>query len=201
MLSRFRFSSARTRTLSFLILLGVAFLALPVAGQESQPRPGPDFRLGLGDVVRIDVWKQPELSVSVPVRPDGLISIPLVGEVVAKGLTPAELRDLLAERFEDFVTAPAVTVVVEEIHSMKVYLTGRVAQPGAYDIVQPTRVLQALALAGGPAEFAKVGKIVVMRELPDGERERYEVDLRAITSGKSLEQDFFLKPGDTIYVP
>jgi len=185
--------------LTFVTACTLSFSAALLGEETQQPAPG--FRLGLGDIVRVDVWKQPELSVSVPVRPDGMISLPLVGEVRALGLRPSDLKDELSVRFEDFVTAPAVTVVVEEIVSMKVFVTGRVAQPGAYDIVQPTRVLQAIALAGGPVDFAKTGKITILREFPDGHRERYEVNMKDITSGKSLEHDFLLKPGDTIYVP
>jgi polysaccharide export outer membrane protein len=191
-------TSSTHRLSCIFVPLLLLLVAGPIAATDDVPRT---FQLGVADVVRIDVWKQEELSVSVPVRPDGLISLPLVGEVEAVGKRPAELQDELTTRFEEFVAAPAVSVTVEEINSMKVYITGRVASPGAYDIVRPTRLLQALALAGGTTEFARRGRVVLLRDLQDGSRERYEIDLKAVTTGRDTDFDVLLVPGDTIYVP
>ena len=159
------------------------------------------FRIGVGDILKVSVWKSDELSVTTQVRPDGRISVPLIGDVVVDGLTPSELEAILTEGFAEFVTAPSVFVVVEKINSMKVFVSGNVEDPGAYDIVRPTRLLQALTLAGWVTEFAKTEGIVVLRETGDGEQQRFRVGLKAITSGKTPADNLLLVPGDTIIVP
>jgi polysaccharide export outer membrane protein len=156
------------------------------------------FRIGAGDVLRIDVWKEPDLSSTVTVRPDGVISLPVVGDFKAAGLTPEDVQTQLAAALGEFVTAPSVTVIVEEIKSRKIFVTGKVATPGVYDLNQPTRVLQAIALAGGTIDFAKTDRIVVLR---DGGGQRFKVSMKAIAKGRHLEDNILLLPGDTIIVP
>jgi polysaccharide export outer membrane protein len=156
-------------------------------------------------VIEISVWKNPELSVTVPVRPDGRVSVPLLGDVQAAGLTPLALRDNLATRFREFVTAPSVSVVIKEINSRKVYVTGEVATPGAFDLPPRTKLMQVLAMAGGMTPYAK-RKVILLRDnrdAKDGKKpdQRYEIDIDAIVSGRRPEDNLILQPGDTLVFP
>jgi len=146
------------------------------------------------------VWKNPDLEGEVPVRPDGRISVPLIGEVHVAGLTPLEVQALLTDHYTRYVTAPSVSVLVTQINSRKVFILGQVRESGAFDILQPTNVMQALAMAGGLTEFAKTNKIVVLREV-NGVKKRWQVNLDAVASGKRPEDNMILEPGDTIIVP
>ena len=181
----------------FLVIIFAASLTALEAQAQAQVEAEP-FRIGIGDVLRIDVWKEPDLSSKVTVRPDGVISLPVVGDFRAAGLTPEDVQTQLAAALGEFVTAPLVTVIVEEIKSRKIFVTGKVATPGVYDLTQPTRVLQAIAMAGGTIEFAKTDRIVVLR---DGGSERFQVNMKAIAKGHHLEDNILLQPGDTILVP
>jgi polysaccharide export outer membrane protein len=156
------------------------------------------FRIGTGDVLRIDVWKEPDLSATVTVRPDGVISLPVVGDFKAAGLTPEEVQTQLTAALGEFITAPTLTVLVEQVNSRKIFVTGKVSSPGVYDLTQPTRVLHAIALAGGTVEFAKTDRIVVLR---DGASQRFKVNMKAIAKGRHLDDNILLQPGDTIIVP
>lgn len=159
------------------------------------------YAIGVGDVLEISVWKNPELGVTTPVRPDGRISVPLLGDVQASGMTPLALRQSLADRFKEFVTAPGVSVVIKEINSRKVFVTGEVKTPGAYDLQPRTKLMQVVAMAGGLTPYAKK-KVIVLRDSRDGRNDRrYEVDLDAIVSGKRPSDNLILQPGDTIWVP
>lgn len=159
------------------------------------------YAIGIGDVLEISVWKNPELGVTTPVRPDGRISVPLLGDVQASGMTPLALRENLADRFKEFVTAPGVSVVIKEINSRKVFVTGEVKTPGAYDLQPRTKLMQVVAMAGGLTPYAKK-KVIVLRDSRDGRNDRrYEVDLDAIVSGKRPSDNLVLQPGDTIWVP
>jgi polysaccharide export outer membrane protein len=146
--------------------------------------------------VSIAVWKNPDLSATVPVRPDGIVSAPLVGEVHAAGRTPADVQAELTEKYAAFVTAPGVSVVVTEIHSRKVYVMGEVGKSGEYDVFQPTRLMQILAVAGGLTEYAKKDEVVILR----GQR-RLVASIKDVSSGRRLEDNILLEPGDTIVVP
>jgi polysaccharide biosynthesis/export protein len=156
-----------------------------------------DFKLGPDDLLHIAVWKNENLSRDVPVRPDGMISMPLVNDVRAQGLTPMELREVLTRRFSEFIPNPEVSVIVKEIHSPKASVLGEVVHPGRYDIKGRTTVLDALALAGGLTEFASRSRIVVLR---DGgtrvTRLRFNYD-KAVMDG---ETNFEVRPGDIILV-
>lgn len=172
---------------------------------RSEEDPPNAYAIGIGDVVEISVWKNPELSVTVPVRPDGRVSVPLLGDIQAAGMTPRALTEDLTRRFKEFVTAPSVSVVIKEIHSRKVFVTGEVATPGAYDLQPRTKLMQVLAMAGGLTPYAK-RKVVVLRDgatAKDQGKEdtRYEYDLDAIISGKRPEFNIVLQPGDTLIFP
>lgn len=180
-----------------LMMLGVAGAAFSQNTAASQREP---YLIGLGDILEVSVWKNPELAVRVPVRPDGRISLPLVGEVEVAGLSPSAVRDLLSVKYQDFITGPGVSVVVAEINSRKIFIMGEVASSGVYDIVQPTRLMQALAMAGGVTNFAKKDHVVLLRDV-GGEQQRTVVSIKEIESGKNLDGNIRLWPGDTIIVP
>lgn len=182
----------------------ILLLGSPAASQvvtRSEEDPPNAYSIGIGDVLDISVWKNPELATSAPVRPDGRISVPLLGDVQAAGMTPLALRQTLTEGYKEYVTAPGVSVVVKEIHSRKIFVTGEVETPGAYDLQPRTKLMQALALAGGLTPYAKQ-KVVVLRDGRDGDRDkRIEIDLGAIISGKRTQDNLLLQPGDTLIVP
>lgn len=184
---------------ALLVLLCGAASAQTVT--RTQQDPPNAYAIGLGDVLEISVWKNPDLSVTVPVRPDGRISVPLLGDVQAAGMTPLALKQTLTDGYKEYVTAPGVSVVVKEIHSRKIYVTGEVAHPGTYDLEPRGKLMQALALAGGLTPYAK-GRVVLLRDGRDGRQEkRMEVELKSIINGKKPEDNLLLQPGDTLIVP
>ncbi len=185
---------------ALLVLLCGAAAAQSNATRTEQDPPSA-YAIGLGDVLEVSVWKNPDLSVTVPVRPDGRISVPLLGDVQAAGMTPLALKQALTDGYKEYVTAPGVSVVVKEIHSRKIYVTGEVAHPGTYDLEPRGKLMQALALAGGLTPYAK-GRVVVLRDERDGRQEkRMEVDLKSIVNGRKPEDNLLLQPGDTLIVP
>jgi polysaccharide export outer membrane protein len=158
-----------------------------------------DFVIGADDVLAVHVWKEPELSSQqVPVRPDGRISLALVGDVQASGLTVHQLQDVLSKRLQDYVASPVVTVVVKEMHSRSFNILGEVVRPGAYPLDKPTSVVDAIALAGGFREWAKVKSIYVLRRDTGGAR-RLSFNYKSAIRGN--QGDFELQPKDTIVVP
>lgn len=165
--------------------------------QESVPRA--EYRIGIEDVLEVNVWKNAEASRQVWVRPDGRVTLPMVGELSVEGLTTRELVALLTERFKEFYTDPVVTVSLTEINSFTVYLLGRVGTPGAMKLRSPKTFLQVLAMAGGFQEFADTGSVVVVR-WEGAEEKRIPVDAKKMVA-KGSEKDFFLKPGDVVIVP
>jgi polysaccharide biosynthesis/export protein len=184
---------------ALLVLLCGAASAQTATRTEQDPPNA--YAIGLGDVLEISVWKNPDLSVTVPVRPDGRISVPLLGDVQAAGMTPLALKQTLTDGYKEYVTAPGVSVVVKEIHSRKIYVTGEVAHPGTYDLEPRGKLMQALALAGGLTPYAK-GRVVLLRDGRDGRQEkRMEVALKSIINGKRPEDNLLLQPGDTLVVP
>ncbi len=159
------------------------------------------YAIGPGDVLEISVWKNPELTSTVPVRPDGRISVPLLGDVQAAGMTPLALKQTLTDGYKEYVTAPGVSVVVKEIHSRKIYVTGEVATPGVYDLQPRAKLMQALALAGGLTPYAK-GRVIVLRDSRDGKGDRrFEIAISSIVSGRKPQDNLLLMPGDTLVVP
>lgn len=158
-----------------------------------------DYRIGPEDVLDISVWKNPELSRTVPVRPDGKVSLPLVNDIQAAGLTPNLLRQELTKRLSEFVPSPEVAVIVREVHSAKVSVVGAVRTPGRYEVKSPATVLELIALAQGFTDFASRDRIVVLRQ-NGGTPTRIPFNYRRIADG--TEQDnFFVQPGDIIVVP
>jgi polysaccharide export outer membrane protein len=170
-----------------------------VSGVARAGDPRPEYRIGVEDVLEVNVWKNPEVSRQIWVRPDGRITIPMLGEVVAEGRTPSELQEVLTDRFREYFTDPLVTVSLVEINSYTVYLLGRVNDAGALKLKSPKTFLQVLAMAGGFQEFADAGNVLLVRWEGDQET-RVPVDARKII-GKGTEQDFLLRPGDVIIVP
>ncbi|MGA8764159.1 MAG: polysaccharide biosynthesis/export family protein [Candidatus Sulfotelmatobacter sp.] len=159
------------------------------------------FVIGDDDVLAINVWKEPDVSRSVPVRSDGKISLPLVGEVQAAGRTPLALEKEIAVRLKDYISEPEVTVIVQQINSQKYNILGQVARPGSYVIANSATVLDALALAGGFRDFAKQKAIYVLRQNPDGSRTRLPFNYKEVVKGRDSAQNIKLQPGDTIVVP
>jgi polysaccharide export outer membrane protein len=160
----------------------------------------PDYVIGPDDVLSIVFWRDKDMSDDVAVRPDGKISLPLINEVQASGLTPEQLRVALTTAANKFVEDPAVTVVVKAINSRKVFITGQVAKPGPYSLSAPTTVLQLIATAGGVAEYAKSDRIMVMRT-ENGKTIGRRFNYKDVSQGRNLQQNLELKPGDTIVVP
>ena len=159
------------------------------------------FVIGNGDVVAISVWKQADLSRSIPVRSDGKISLPLIGEIQATGQTPLKLEEEITRRFQPYLAEPEVTVIVEQINSEKFNILGRVAKPGSYPLVNRTSVLDAIALAGGCREFAKNKSIYILRRHPDGSETRLPFNYQDVIKGKNTAQNIDLQPRDTVVVP
>ncbi len=160
----------------------------------------PDYVIGPDDVLSIVFWRDKDMSDDVAVRPDGKISLPLINEVQASGLTPEQLRAALTTAANKFVEDPAITVVVKAINSRKVFITGQVAKPGPYSLSAPTTVLQLIATAGGVAEYAKSDRIMVMRT-ENGKTIGRRFNYKDVSQGRNLQQNLELKPGDTIVVP
>jgi polysaccharide export outer membrane protein len=199
-------ASAQNRTESAASLMAAApaaDVAAPAAtSRPSGPQQNPlEYRIGPGDVLGIEVWKEPDASsAAAPVRPDGKLSLPMVGELVAAGLTPVELEALLTTRYREFIRDTHVTVAVKEINSKKVYLVGEVKKEGPVRIQAPITVLQALLEAGGVTDYAKRHKIYVLRTV-DGRQVKLLFDYDAVVRGEKPEQNVALMAGDTIVVP
>jgi polysaccharide export outer membrane protein len=157
------------------------------------------FRIGPEDILDVQVWKNSDLSRIVPVRPDGMISLPLVNDIQAAGLTPADLRQQITQRLAEFVPTPEVSVIVREVHSVKVAVLGAVRMPGHFEVKSPSTVLELIARAQGLTEFADRGRIVVLRQNGTATT-RIPFNYRKVSEGP--EQDnFFVRPGDIIVVP
>jgi len=171
----------------------------PVAAAPGVSSP-PGFLIGPEDVLSIVYWRDKEMTTDVIVRPDGKISLPLLNEIQAAGLTPAELHDRIVEQSTRFLEDPNLTVVIKQINSRKVFITGEVVKPGPYSLTAPTTVLQLIALAGGLKEYAKSHKIVIVR-IENGRITAYPFNYKEVTSRKNLRQNIELKPGDTVVIP
>jgi polysaccharide export outer membrane protein len=193
------------------VLLAQPQATLPSASKvASAETPGPsrdtagtatdlDYRIGPEDVLDISVWKNPELSRTVPVRPDGKVSLPLVNDIVVSGLTPSELRDQLTKRLTEFMPSPEVAVIVREIHSPKVAVVGSVKAPGRFELRSPATVLEAIAMAQGFTDFAQRDRIVVVRQ-NGATTTRIAFNYRKISKGDE-QANFFVRPGDIVVVP
>jgi len=160
---------------------------------------GPDYVIGPDDLLIVNVWKEPDLSRSVLVRSDGKITLPLLKDVQASGSTPGQLQATIEKELADFVSKPAVTVIVQEARSHKFNILGEVQKPGSYLLNTPLTVLDALALSGGFREWAKTGSIYILRETSPGNREKISFNYKKVVKGE--DKDIQLKAKDTIVVP
>lgn len=181
-----------------VLLLVSTPLSVALADQDPTGEK-PAYRVGVEDVLEVNVWHNPDVSRQVLVRPDGRITLPLIGEVVVDGLTTLEVSENLAERLKEYLTDPLVTVTVLEINSYSIYLLGRVGAQGEIRLRSPKTFLQVIAIAGGFQEFADTDDIILVRD-EGGEKRRTRVDANKIIA-KGTEADFLVRPGDVIIVP
>ena len=172
----------------------------PMGGAKEAGAPaGPDYIIGPDDVLHISVWKETDLTNTLPVRPDGKISMPLLDDVQAAGLTPMQLANSLTERLKKFISDPRVTVVVTQMNSQKVYILGEVTHTGAMPLTPNMTVLQAVASAGF-TQFANTKGIYVLRT-EGGRQQKLPFNYKNVVKGESMDQNILLHPGDTIVVP
>jgi polysaccharide export outer membrane protein len=168
------------------------------------PKPGitppADFVIGPDDQLSVVFWRDKDLTADVVVRPDGKISLPLLNEIQAAGLTPEELRQKITEEAKRYVEDPTASVVVKAINSRKVFITGQVEKPGPYHLIAPITVLQLIATAGGLKEYANGGKIIIMRT-EKGQPVSYSFNYKDVINRKNMRQNIELRPGDTVIVP
>jgi polysaccharide export outer membrane protein len=205
-----------------LIVILVAFSLVAVAQNSALPNGGADaakpeattteaivsktpaisseYRVGEGDTLQIGVWKEPDLSKTVVVRPDGLVSLPLIGELKVSGMRSAEIQDVVASKLKAYLLNPRVTVEINEIKSRRVFITGEIVRPGLYPLGGPTTVLQLIAEAGGFTPFAKRKSIVILRQ-ESGHRMKHSFNYPDVVHGRTPEQNIVLAPGDTVVVP
>ncbi|MCC7173707.1 MAG: polysaccharide biosynthesis/export family protein [Bryobacterales bacterium] len=201
---------------SCLVAVSVRLSAEPAQEQAKEPAPAAPSRagdeqatgavgapidpktyvIGAEDVLTIRVWREPELSGPVAVRPDGMISLPLLNDVLAGGLTPDKLSENLKKAFTQFITEPEVMVQVSQVNSKKYFVIGEVGRPGQYQLVVPTTVSQALAIAGGFRQYADTKNVMIIRG-----PKRYKFNYREWAQGKNLGQNILLESGDQIVVP
>jgi polysaccharide export outer membrane protein len=180
---------------------GAADKSVPAVGEKKDAMPvaGPDYVIGPDDGLSINVWKEADLTATLPVRPDGKISLPLLGDVQAAGMTPIQLADSITEKLRKFLADPRVTVVVTAINSKRVYMVGEVSRSGAMPMLPHMTVLQALS-AAGISQFANTKRIYVLRS-QNGKQEKLPVNYRRLVKGDAMDQNYTLQPGDTIVVP
>jgi polysaccharide export outer membrane protein len=174
------------------------------AAEASKAAPAvdtdPAYKIGPQDMLRIDVWKEPDISRLVPVRPDGKITLPLLNDIQATGLTPTQLSAKIADGLKKYITNPQVTVSVTEINSRRIFVTGEVTRPGEFKLLPQMTVLQALSSAGGFTQFARTKNIYVLRS-EDGKQVKHPFNYKDAVSGKNPEQNILLEGGDVIVVP
>jgi polysaccharide export outer membrane protein len=195
----------------FLLALGLVVGPAAAQGEAKAKESGngdavkaattdPGYVIGADDVLTVSVWKEPELTRSVVVRPDGMISIPLLGDVKADGLTPVQLAALLTERLRKFVNEPQVTIIVNTINSRLIHLVGEVNRAGTFPMLPNMTLLMALSGAGGFTQFANTKKIYLLRT-ENGVQKKYNFNYKEVIKGNRPEENILLKPGDTIVVP
>jgi len=174
--------------------------AAPVARKPASQTADLNYVIGPQDILAIDVWQERDLSVKAPVRPDGKITVPLINDIQAAGLTPAELRESIQKALAKYVTDPRVTVMVDQINSRYIYMSGEVNKPGILPLVRSMTVLQALTLVGGPNQFAKANKIYVMRVV-NGKTVKFPFDYKKALKEGPGKDNIVLQNGDTVVVP
>ena len=182
-----------------IVCVGILFsCSTPEVIRTKTPPPSVQYVIGPDDILSINVWKEPELSTTVPVRPDGKISLPLINDIRAAGLTPHQLKDELTKKLATYLSDPTVSVTVTTINSLKIFVIGNVNAPGTIQVQQEVNIIQAISLAGGLNEWAKKSKIKIVRK--DGDEEKqFKINYNKILKGK--EPNIPVYPGDTIIVP
>ena len=194
---------------SMVVALGIAVLPSPALyAQETKPAPATngsidqeEYRIGPEDALQIFVWKNETLSRSVSVRPDGKISLPLLGDIQAAGQTPRELRDTLVKRYTEFIASPEISVIVNEVKSIKVSVIGEVPKAGRFELKSRTTVLDMLAMAGGFGQFASRARVFVLRPEPGNKMKRIPFNFNKAVSEGGEQENFYLQPGDIVVVP
>jgi polysaccharide biosynthesis/export protein len=200
-----------SKRIVLLIVSSVAWLAVvaPAVADRRASQPAPataaadvpvDYAIGPADVLGVVFWREAEMSGDVTVRPDGRISLPVIGELRAAGLKPIELQEQVRLAAGKFITDPNVVVVVRAINSRKIFVTGLVTTPGGQSLVGPLTVMQAIAQAGGVTEYADSKNITILRA-ENGQSTVLKFNYKAVSKGKNVEQNIVLKPGDTVVVP
>jgi len=170
-------------------------------GANTSPVTTPDYQIGADDILAINVWKEPDLCRTVPVRPDGKITMPLIGDLQASGRTPQKLQQEIQQGLQAYLSVPEVTVTVQEVRSLKFNIVGQVMKPGSYPLSETTTVLDAIAQAGGVGIYAKSNAIYVLRLRPDGSSVQLPFHYKQVLKGSNLSQNVKLQPRDTIVVP
>lgn len=189
----------------FWLTIMAVFLAAEASAQGARPKtadatPVPGYRIGAEDVLQISVFSNEALSRTVPVRPDGMISLPLLNDVKAAGLTPMELRESLMKKLVEFVPSPEIAVIVTEVRSFMISVMGQVSKPGRYDLRSSATVVDALAMAGGFKEFASRSRVAVLRT-EGGKQRKLAFDYDKLSSPNNPQENFALRPGDIVMVP
>jgi len=193
--------------LALVLTSGISAVSSGPAKVKSTPAVRPpsatpdEYLIGPDDLLVVNVWKEPEISRSVLVRPDGKISLPLIGDLPANGRTPIQLRDEIKQQLRGYLSDPEVTVIVQEARSRKFNILGEVEHPGSYALSKSMTVLDAIAVAGGFREFAKTTKIFILRDNPDGSDTRIPFNYKEAIRGTMLNQNTELRPHDTVVVP
>jgi polysaccharide biosynthesis/export protein len=197
---------ARTGFFAFGVMVGVMFACASRPTADPPQDPGPDtptlpYVIGVRDLLRISVWQNTAVTVDVPVRPDGKVSVPLIDDVVAAGRTPEQLKQEITRKLAKHLDSPDVTVIVLEMNSRFVSVVGRVTNTARVPVSENLRVVEAIALAGGFDQFADTDDIRIVRHLPDGKEVEYHFDYDAYMAGRAPNTNFLLQAGDVIYVP
>jgi polysaccharide export outer membrane protein len=167
--------------------------------KEPMPVSQASYVIGGDDTLHVSVWKEPDLTATLPVRPDGMISLPLLNDVQASGLTPMQLAASITEKLKKYIADPHVTVVVTQMNSQRIFVTGEVLHTGAMTLLPNMTVLQAISSAGF-SQFANTKGIYVLRN-ENGKQQKFNVNYKQLVKGESMDQNIILKPGDTIVVP
>jgi polysaccharide export outer membrane protein len=188
------------RNAGVLLLVVLIARGLPAAAQTPAVETPADYVIGPEDVLDIAVWNTAEISRTVPVRPDGKISLPLINDIQAAGLTPMQLRDSIVKSLTTYMPTPTVSVIVREVHSFKVTVIGEVKTPGRYELKSRSTVLDVLAMAGGLSQYAARGRIVVLRQESGATRE-LPFPYDRLTAKAGQQENFCVKPGDIVLVP
>jgi len=201
MLRDFRRALLPTLVMFSLTTPGLGSASPPASGPGSEPsHEQGNYRIGPEDVLDIAVWNNASISRTVPVRPDGKISLPLLNDVQAAGLTPMQLRDVLIKKLAEYMPTPEVSVIIREVHSFKVSVIGEVKTPGRHELKSGATVLDVLAMAGGLGEFAARGRIVILRT-EGNTLKRIPFNYNKVVSANGELENFLLMPGDVIVVP